>query len=213
MTSRTQELLLKINGKLDAKFGKAFQTANGKVFDLGQTMAKSTEQVERLNRVVAGRRGVEVLSQKLATAKTRLEALNAQMQATVSPSAKLQRSFQQAQRHVDIYKQRLEQSRQALEREEQATNTVGKTISQVSKIRRQQTGIVDTGARRLEAYSNQLQALDEQMERVKARRQEGIASILEGAALLRGFYEPIQTAMEFEVKTAGFKNSQIKQQN
>ena len=201
MPRNTQELLLRISGQIDAAFGKSFKASTGQVYELGAKLADAASNVERLNRIVQQRRGVDTMTQRLAKAQQRVAELSDAMQKAQTPNVRLQRSYAAAQKQAVRYAGEVKRLSSALRTEEQAAGIVGMRTAALSKVRR--SAVLETSAqlRAVEKLAVRQKAAAEDAAAAAERCRNGFFSLVEGVMAFKALSAPVQAAVDFEVKT------------
>ena len=199
--ANTNELLLRITAQLDRTFGNAVNSATIGVLELGEKVTEATKRVDKLNKVVKGRREVELMAQRFDKAQARVEALAQEMAQATNPSVTLQRSYAKATQVAEHYKTQLDELNRSLELQEKAAQTAGMSIQELSNKRKAESNALTAQTDAIEKVAQQDARLLDSQETAMNRRMEGLAQIAEGMVVFDKIKAPLDSAMSFETQT------------
>ena len=199
--ANTNELLLRITAQLDRTFGNAVNSATIGVLELGEKVTEATKRVDKLNKVVKGRREVELMAQRFDKAQARVEALAQEMAQATNPSVTLQRSYAKATQVAEHYKTQLDELNRSLELQEKAAQTAGMSIQELSNKRKAESNALTAQTDAIEKIAQTDARLADAQETAMNRRLEGFAQIAEGMAVFDKIKAPLDSAMAFETQT------------
>lgn len=198
MATHTQELLLRIAGRLDRAFGNALEEADRGVSSLGEGLMKAQRQADLFDKVMKKRKGVETMSSRLNAAAEQAAMLDAQMKAAGKGTASQHRAFNSASAKADRYRRDLDALNLELAEQERLAGTAGKSLEAVSRAHASASATVREQLAAIDAVDKREAQLADRAQSALTDRMEGMAHIAEGMALLQTVYVPVEAAMSYE---------------
>lgn len=198
MATHTQELLLRIAGRLDRAFGSALEEADRGVSSLGEGLMKAQRQADLFDKVMKKRKGVETMNSRLNAAMEQVAKMDAQMKAAGKSTASQQRAFNAASARADRYRRELDALNLELAEQERLAGTAGKSLEAVSRAHESVASSVKQQLAAIDAVDKREMQLADRAQSAMADRMEGLAHIASGMGVLRTLYVPVEAAMSYE---------------